>query len=229
MITLALALLLSQVTPSLSSRVQHDVTGEGFLVGWGYAQVPVVTCTNYPSSRTNLLLQSQTLTTAPWLTTATGVVAPTVTADVGTDPLGFLTAERLQVPACPTVGHRSVLYQGVSAGAPLSNSMSIRTNVASTAQTVTLCSYGTLLDKGTCTPCTAPATGEWVRCLRENYVQGPVNYLLIGCTNDTANYYGATNTGAADVLVWGGQVEVSGTATPYIMTTAAVTVPLGCY
>lgn len=40
MITLALALLLSQVTPSLSSRVQHDATGEGFLVGWGYAQVP---------------------------------------------------------------------------------------------------------------------------------------------------------------------------------------------
>lgn len=40
MIALALTLLLSQVTPSLSSRVQHDATGEGFLVGWGYAQVP---------------------------------------------------------------------------------------------------------------------------------------------------------------------------------------------
>ena len=39
--SLLLALVLSQaVTPALSARVQHDETGEGFLVGWGYVQIP---------------------------------------------------------------------------------------------------------------------------------------------------------------------------------------------
>ncbi len=166
----------------------------------------------------NVLGKSEQLDNATYWSKVETSGTVTVTANQALSPFNTMTAERLQVAACPTTGTRSMLYQGqVQAGSHIASVFLMGT---STTQAVNVCAFGTT---GACAPCTVPAT-SYTRCAAPVTTGGALAYLLVGCNNDTVNYTGASNTGAADVYIFGAQVEAGTVTTSYIPTdTVAVT------
>ena len=189
--------------PGNTARVMSDSDGvKGLLV---------------EGVRTNLVLRSQEIDNAAWTKASGGVAAPTVTANYATAPDGTTTAERVQVAACPTGGQYSVVYQiALTAGA---SAGSVYCRGTSASQTISVCVQGT--SGAACTPVTCSAS-SWYRFTTTTTTTG-TGGLVIGCDNEPA-YAGSSNTGAADVLLWGAQFEVgSGVtyATSYNPTTSA--------
>ena len=184
-------------------RVEYDSNGvKGLLV---------------EAARTDLQPRSQELDNATWGRTAGGSSsAPTIPSTNNTAPDNTATAERLSFSACPTVGDYSQLAQLVATSA-VAHSNSVYMRAVSGTATISVCGFGST---GVCTQCTADDKA-WTRCVLNNWTGAASAYFVAGCINNTAAYTGATNTGAADVYLWGVQMEVGAYATSYVPTTSA--------
>jgi len=151
--------------------------------------------------RTNLVLQSQALATAPWVATMV-----TATNNNSTAPDGASTSTRLQI----TAGMAGTLAQGgiTLTAAPYVVSFYARSTSAG-AQTFTV-AMGAILAS------TIVTTGtNWARY--QYLVTGTAAAYSLTFANDGAN--------AADVQIWGVQVELAtgqtaANATSYISTTS---------
>ena len=183
-------------------------------------------------TRTNYAKDSSTMTNGSvWQTwSAGGPAPPTKTATYATDPYGNASSvARWQFPSCAAANSRSFLYQTVTpAASPASGEVWLQGNDA--GYSVTFCFYdtytnpdgGLLPGDGGCAVVNLDA-GVWQRVTSEGLVWGtaPV-YIQVGCEN--ASFIpGYTNTGAADVIAWGGQVEDGAFVSTPIATTAGAT------
>lgn len=167
----------------------------------------------------NKVLRSAEFDNAVWLTGDVGSAgAPTVTANYALAPDGTMTADRIQFPACSTTGQRSEKYQQLNTGSltKYSNSLFL-TTTASAVQHVSVCSFGADA-MGHCTVCDIYPLTCAMRCGDLNFNGSTTQYFIIGCNNAPALYTGASNTGAADVVVWGAQQELGPAPTGYVPT-----------
>lgn len=172
------------------------------------------------SARTNETLRSSAIDNVAWATTAAGVAAPTITADFAVAPDGTTTADRMQIPACPTAGvdASGVNQTSATIASPSSSAVFLKANTGTPS--VSICMYGLATGTRACTQF-ALNTSTWTRAVVPNVTNTGGMNLEIACENRTGSYSGATNTGAADILVWGAQSEAGAYATSYIPTVAA--------
>lgn len=168
-------------------------------------------------ARTNVLPRSSELDNAAWvLDFSGGGVVPTRTANAAVAPDGTTSGERLQFSACPTAGDASLFYQLHATSGASASTIFCRGN--GSTQTISVCSFGSTGSSG-CTPVSCPST-SWSRVQDLRTATG-TGGLVVGC-NNLATYAGGSNTGAADVFLWGAQQEMGATfATSYIPTTSA--------
>lgn len=166
---------------------------------------------------TNLALRSEEISNAAWVKQGITSAAPTVTADAAVAPDGTMTADRVQVASCAAAGAVSNVNQDTGAAVNFhSQSVWLRGNAST--PTVSFCTYSA----GTKSCVARTLTTNWKRYSRENVTTNTGgNYFIVGCVNDSANYSGASDTGAADFFMWGAQVEAGSYITPYIKTVAA--------
>ena len=170
-------------------------------------------------SRTNETLRSQEFDNAAWVATVAGIAASTVTANFAVAPDGTATADRIQIPACPAVGNASGVNQNsLTIASPSSSSVYLKANAGTPS--VSICMYGIATGTRACTQF-ALNTSTWTRAVVPNVTNTGGMNMEIACENRTVSYTGATNTGAADILVWGAQSEGGSYATSYIPTVAA--------
>lgn len=177
------------------------------------------------SDSTNYALQSIRFDNAAWTASGqSGGSVPTITVSDGSstyaDPAGGFAAQRIQFSACVAANARSAVLQQTAGGGTGNKvaSVYIKSFNGSSTQSISVSLYDT--SGNTATTCTT--TGDWVRC--SGTMNAPIGdtWILIGCNNNSA-YTGASNTGAADLLVWQGQLEAGTTPTcPITTTTAAV-------
>lgn len=166
-------------------------------------------------SRTNILLQSQTIDNAAWTKTnaGTGSVA-VVTADQGVAPDGTTTADRVQLAlnGGTTTSDLSWLRQAVTVSSSTTYAWSIwmKSNTGSTYVV-------SLPDVTTGALITATVTPEWKRFDIASTTGGAFTAGLPGIR--LRGGLTPANSDSADLLVWGGQLEVGAFPTSYIPTT----------
>lgn len=200
----------------------------------------------HSSTRTNSCLRSQEFDLAPWNSAGGGGgPAPVVKANVGTAPDGTLTAEKIWFGACPVPLSSSATAQNTSVGAA-ADSVYIKGCIADADGGCTITASTLLADGGpqrldgtaaigidgghgvgnisscvysggACTVCAYNAA-TWNRCITTGSAGGVYNGY--GCINDNVSYSGATDTGVADILIWGAQHEV--TTSPYTYVTSYI-------
>jgi len=158
--------------------------------------------------RRNLLTYTEALGTAPWSNSTSGTgVASTVSADAGTDPVGALTADRIQfdLGGGTTSSDFTRRIQGYTAPATTHvYSIYIRSFDG-------VSSYNMHLVDPSGSTRGIVVTGAWQRFEVTATATGVnVNYA-IGIRGGLA----PTNSNTADVLVWGAQLETGATATAY--------------
>lgn len=164
---------------------------------------------------TNQLVRSMEMD--QWSTFSSGIDAPTVTANAGTAPDGTSTADRLQVPACPADTNRSIIYRETVLGAAERvQSIYVKSYPGAGAQSLSLCLY--VSSPSECVEMNA-VEATWTRY--DVVMTGANPSPSIGCIYNTSLFNGSGNTGAADVLLWGGQLEDGDTPTAFIPTTNA--------
>ncbi len=174
-------------------------------------------------TRTNTVLRSQEFDNAGWSKLFSGVAAPTVTADQATAPDGTLTADRVQIAACPAVGNASVVLQTFTGTtAAWSGSLFIKGNASSGS--ITLYHYNSTALAGLGITCTYnPDTWTWcggpAAPLVYTYAHTTAR-LGFGCQND-ASVSGGSNTGAADIFAWQADAQAGAFPTSPITTTSA--------
>jgi hypothetical protein len=163
--------------------------------------------------RTNLALRSKEIDNAVYSSHGT----PTVTANAGVAPDGTTTADRLQVTACVGDGTIEGRYQSfVTASALHTGSLLVKSYPGAGAQSISVCTFAT--SPGTCVTCDA-VEASWSRC--QAATTGVIAEVTFGCVHDTANYNGSSDTGDADVLVWGVQLEAGAWASSFLPTVAS--------
>jgi len=143
------------------------------------------------AASTNLFTRSDLFSAGIWA--KAGV---TITEDYGLSPIGTMTADRLQVSACPSNGTFNLVYQGVTTSTGTVASAWIK----GTSGSGTLQGYSYGGGSGTTTACNYTADA-WTQCVHVRAVgQAEAGF---GCVNSTL-VTGPGNTGAADVLIWRG-------------------------
>lgn len=162
----------------------------------------------YEPARTNSALRSEAFDNAAWTKTNSVAVAPVVTADQAVAPDGTMTADRVQFAAA-TGSQYSVITQTAGTGAH-TDSVYIKGNASS--GTIDLDCHNGASDQ--CVAC-AFVAGSWTRCTCSRSSGTPL--LIIG------NYPAGCTTArsAADVFLWGGDIESGIYATSYISTTGS--------
>lgn len=166
------------------------------------------------SARTNNMLRSQEIDNPAWSKVNATVAAPTVTADQAVAPDGTTTAERAQFAAAT-----GAEYSAISQTAVFSSTFAASVFVKGNASSGSLwldCHTGSA---DNCTACSFNSS-TWTRCQCTTAgVSAASPLLLIG------NYpvgCGGAAMPAADVFLWGGQMENTATyPTSYIATTSA--------
>jgi hypothetical protein len=176
------------------------------------------------SGRTNYLSYDRALGTPPW-GLAANIGPPTVTNAyaVGLDGVAG-SATRMQVPACPGAGTYSIAYQNtpfLGGGASMSGSAFIKGTSGSGS--IAIYEVNTSISTGVQIICNYNPT-TWTWCGGPGAPLTFVNthgngQFGIGCTNN--GLPGAANSGAADVLVWGANLQIGGFPLNPINTTTA--------
>lgn len=185
-------------------RTSGVLPGDAVLYPAGYTRLVYdsVSGANGPqtetTAKTNSLLRSEELDDPIWSTAAVGVSAvPVITKDAAAGPDGATTAERVQIDSCGTSGSYSVVYQNVSASAPLgdfwvkgngmSGSFTIYVRDATTAAS-SVCNF---------------VADSYSYC-KVGPLSTTTTQFGFGCLNNVSPI-GGTNTGAVDVFVtWAG-------------------------
>lgn len=173
-------------------------------------------------TRVNTPLWSQQFDNATWNKLFSGVAAPVVTANAATAPDGTLTADRVQIAACPTSGNASVVTQNFTASAAAwSGSLFIRGNASS--GNITLYFYNSTALAGVGINCSYNPD-SWTWC---GGPAAPLVYTFahttgrigFGCLNEPTIPGGSGNTGAADIFAWQADVQLGAFPTSPITTT----------
>jgi len=168
------------------------VSGNSGLVTTMYDQVPKLQ---------NLLLRSEEVGQAPWVTDNGGAVNPVVTANFALAPNGTMTADRVQFDK--TGGVSSRLQQTpVLPSDTYTYSVFLKNNRAGVANVgVRIAGVGV----------NYVVTQDWQRFSVSTTAATPACQILL--------FDGiAGNDETADILVWGNQLNVGATATDYIKT-----------
>lgn len=216
-----LALVL--VTALLGQVDNGSLSGPIFTARRG---VTCLACTCTDS--TNYALQSQRFDNAAWTKGQNLSAIPVVTVSNGTatyaDPAGGFTAQRVQISDCSTGNAQSYVYQQTAAVAGnVVASVYIAAFDRVSTQSISVSIYDAAAGL-IATPCTVVG-GGWVKCTAT--VTAAVNsYILLGCNNGNP-YPGHSNTGAADVLMWQGQLEPGTAPTCPLVTTTTSTARSG--
>lgn len=168
-------------------------------------------------SRTNLILRNVAFDNAVWNVGNAGVAAPTRTADFAPSPGGGTTAERIQIPACPTSGTDfSIVFQNYTGTvATYTNSFYVRGTSGSGS--VLLYAFDPTAVLGNGVVCNYVST-SWTRCEVSRAYANTTHRFAFGCINLPAVITNGQDTGAADFLVSSAQSELGPTATPPIAT-----------
>lgn len=203
-------------------------TASGGLATTGISNGDLVVCsTNQPrvmydpngvlglfaeSTRTNSALQSEDFTTT-WLTLASGVAAPTITANAAAAPDGATTADRIQVPATAGGTNYSFVYQSITVtAAAWSASVYLKGNGTSGSTYLHATPDGVTWQRQLCTF----VASTWTRCLWENRTLTATAWIFrIGTDRRDA---GQSDQGAQDFFAWGFQAEAGAFVSSYIPT-----------
>ena len=205
-------------------------TAAGGFATTGIADGDLVTCaTNQPrveydsagtlgvlveGTRTNSVLYSEQFDNAVWTkANVGGGLLPIVTANQAIAPDGTLTADRVQFSSCPAAGDDSTIYQGASVGNATS---SVYVKGVSGSGSISVCQYNN--PANACSVCSFNSS-SWTRCDHHFPTAAGIT-LILGCEHQTSSYPNSTDTGAADVYLWGAQHEAGAYATSYISTGA---------
>lgn len=172
---------------------------------------------------TNSVQFYNALATAPWTTSAIVLAVPTVTNADTTAPggTGINDMTRIQNVACPTVGNNTLVIQNYT-GTAATWTAQVHLRGRSGSGNVALELFDTTTATGTMTNC--PYTTTPSVCTVSNTFANTTHSIRIGCEH-LATVTGNTDTGAADVLVWGAQSEVGTVAHPVAPTTNAAAGP----
>jgi hypothetical protein len=184
------------------------------------ARTPICsTCTC--SNSTNYALWSQDFGNAAWVgAVAGGGTLPVFTASDGSAtyqaPDGTNTAGKFVIASCGGGGVQGIMYQGpITTGAGNNTASLWIKGVGSISVGV----FNGGSSTGTVSPCTATANG-WTQCTGTHNAASNSNYIIFGCTTNPS-YTGNSDTGAATLYVWQGQLETGAVATCPILTTTA--------
>lgn len=161
----------------------------------------------YPTARTNLLTYSQDFENGAW-TPQNGV---TITPDYTVSPDGSMTADRFQVPSGTNLPR---VFQ--TKNSPKTNTFSLWAK-SNTGSNVT--GFGLYLREsnfgsvyGTSLITITPA---WQRFYVTANCSASINGVMV------LFYNNGTTSSAVDISISGAQLEIGGSATPYIPTTSA--------
>jgi hypothetical protein len=169
---------------------------------------------NTPAS-VNLLTFTQEFDNAAWVKTASGVAStPTVTANSGIAPDGTATADRVQfaLNGGTTTTDRALLAQSVTivTSSPYTFSVWLRSLSGSFSMGI-----GCDNVAGN-TPITV--TSEWQRFTLSGTASGTAGLAWLQLRGGLT----PTQSNAADILIWGAQLEVGSTATTYTRNNGGV-------
>jgi len=166
------------------------------------------------AAATNLVLQSQALGTTPWVLFSSGTASTAVvTNNFGTAPDGTMTATRIQLSlnGGTTSGDRATVTQNITIANAVQYTRSAW--IRSLGGNVN-CSWGSDLIASN-QP--LAVTSQWQRFQFTGTSSGTASNALIQLRGGQS----PVNADAADILVWGEQLETGASATSYIATGAA--------
>lgn len=161
----------------------------------------------YSTSRTNLLLRSQALATAPWSVFNVGSSNPTVTNNADVAPDGTTTATSIVFPTTGA-GASSGVRQNVTG---LANPTTLRPSIWLKASSA--CQISIRQGNGGAGYEAKSVTTSWQRfsATAGSNASTSFNFDIVQAENSTT----------VTVYAWGGQLESGSTTTPYIPTVAA--------